>query len=136
MDVRFIASVSVIAPDPVASRALYVDALGLPLTSMGGDYFASEDIAGSKHFGVWPLREAAEACFGTDTWPADRPVPQVSIEFDVDTPDAVATSAAELAERGHILLHPARTQPWGQIVARLQSPEGAIVGISYSPQLH
>jgi catechol 2,3-dioxygenase-like lactoylglutathione lyase family enzyme len=136
MDVRFIASVSVIAPDPAASRALYVDALGLPLKLMGGDYFASEDIAGSKHFGVWPLREAAEACFGTDTWPADRPVPQVSIEFDVDQPDDVATAAAELAERGHILLHPARTQPWGQIVARLQSPEGAIVGISYSPQMH
>ncbi|HEX5115453.1 MAG TPA: VOC family protein [Pseudonocardiaceae bacterium] len=136
MDVRFIASVSVIAPDPAASRALYVDALGLPLKSMGGDYFASEEIPGSKHFGVWPLREAAEACFGTDTWPADRPVPQVSIEFDVDNPDAVAPAAEELAQRGHLLLHPARVEPWGQTVARLQSPEGAIVGVSYSPQLH
>src|ERR1700743_2766821 len=134
MDVRLIASVSVIAPDPAASRALYVDALGLPLKLMGGDYFASEDIAGSKHFGVWPLSEAAEACFGTDTWPADQPVPQVSIESEREPPHAGARAAADLAERGHILLHPARTQPWGQIVARLQSPEGAVVGISYSPQ--
>jgi hypothetical protein len=32
--------------------------------------------------------------------------------------------------------HPARTEPWGQTVARLQSPEGAIVGISYIPMFH
>jgi hypothetical protein len=25
----------------------------------------------------------AEECFGTQRWPAERPVPQVSIEFDV-----------------------------------------------------
>jgi hypothetical protein len=33
-------------------------------------------------------------------------------------------------------LHPAREEPWGQTVARLQSPEGAIIGISYAPSLH
>lgn len=136
MDVRFIASVSVIAPDPAASRKLYMDAIGLPLKPLDGEYFASEEIAGSKHFGVWPLRQAAQACFGTDSWPTDRPVPQVSIEFDVDDPDGVAAAARELEESGHTLLHGARTEPWGQTVARLQSPEGAIVGISYAPQLH
>ena len=31
MEILFVASVSVIAPDPVESRRLYVDALGLPL---------------------------------------------------------------------------------------------------------
>ncbi|HKN97662.1 MAG TPA: hypothetical protein VJX10_11135 [Pseudonocardiaceae bacterium] len=136
MNVRFIASVSVIAPDPAASRKLYMDAIGLPLKPLDGDYFASEEIAGSKHFGVWPLSQAAQACFGTDSWPADRPVPQVSIEFDVDDPDGVAAAARELQEGGHTLLHDARTEPWGQTVARLQSPEGAIVGISYVPQMH
>ena len=136
MNVRFIASVSVIAPDPAASRKLYMDAIGLPLKPLDGDYFASEEIAGSKHFGVWPLSQAAQACFGTDSWPADRPVPQVSIEFDVDDPDGVAAAARELQEGGHTLLHDARTEPWGQTVARLQSPEGAIVGISYAPQMH
>lgn len=136
MDVRFVASVSVVAPDPAVSRKLYVDALGLPLKHMGGEYFASEDIAGSRHFGVWPLSEAAQACFGTASWPADRPVPQVSIEFDLEGPDAVAAAARELQERGHTLLHEARTEPWGQTVARLQSPEGAIVGISYAPHMH
>jgi hypothetical protein len=42
----------------------------------------------------------------------------------------------ELKQAGYALLHPAREEPWGQTVARLQSPEGAIVGISYAPSLH
>ena len=76
MDVQFIASVAVITADPVQSRRLYMDALGLPLQAAeGDDYFHSESIGGSKHFGVWPLTQAAQACFGTDTWPADRPHP-------------------------------------------------------------
>ena len=136
MDVLFITSVSVVTPDPAGSRRLFVDALGLPLERMGGEYFASEHIDGSKHFGVWPLAEAAQACFGTPEWPADRPLPQLSIEFEVADGDAVAAGAAELAERGFPLLHGARAEPWGQTVARLQTPEGVIVGLSYAPSLH
>ena len=35
MKVEFVASVAVVAPDPPASRKLYVDALGLPLEGEG-----------------------------------------------------------------------------------------------------
>jgi catechol 2,3-dioxygenase-like lactoylglutathione lyase family enzyme len=136
VDVQFIASVSVIAPDPAASRHLYLEALGLPLERLDGEYFASERIDGSRHFGVWPLAEAARACFGTDAWPTDRPVPQVSIEFELAGPDAVAEGAAELEVGGFRLLHGVRTEPWGQTVARLQTVEGLIVGLSYAPWLH
>lgn len=136
MEILFVASVSVIAPDPVESRRLYVDALGLPLERLDGEYFASEHIAGSKHFGVWPLTEAAQACFGAEAWPADHPVPQASIEFELADADAVAEGAAELEAAGHRLLHGARTEPWGQTVARLQSPEGLVVGLSFAPWLH
>jgi catechol 2,3-dioxygenase-like lactoylglutathione lyase family enzyme len=136
VDVQFIASVSVIAPDPATSRHLYLEALGLPLERLDGEYFASERIDGSRHFGVWPLTEAARACFGTDAWPTDRPVPQVSIEFELADADAVAAGAAELRAAGHELLHEARTEPWGQTVARLQTVEGLIVGLSYASWLH
>ena len=136
MEILHVASVSVITPDPADSRRLFVDALGLPLERMGGEYFASEHIAGSKHFGVWPLAEAATACFGTREWPTDRPVPQVSIEFEVADGEAVAAGAAELAAAGFPLLHEARLEPWGQTVARLQTPEGMIVGLSYAPSQH
>ena len=136
MEILFVASVSVIAPDPPASRRLYVDALGLPLERLEGEYYASEHVEGSKHFGVWPLAEAATACFGVGTWPAGRPVPQASVEFEVADADAVARGAAELEAAGHALLHGARTEPWGQTVARLQSPEGLVVGLSYTPWMH
>lgn len=136
MNIEFLATVAVIAPDPVSSRNLYVEALGLPLQGEGDGYYHSEQIAGCKSFGIWPLSQAAQACFGTDQRPAGRPVPQVSIEFDVADAAAVDPAARELEQAGHELLHGAREEPWGQTVARLQSPEGAIIGISYAPVLH
>lgn len=135
MDILFIASTAVITQDPAASRKLFVDALGLPLE--GDDYIHSEKIGGSKHFGVWPLTEAAQACFGTPEWPAERhPLPQASVEFEVADPDAVASAAEELRGRGYELLHDARTEPWGQTVARFLTKENVILGISYAPWLH
>lgn len=137
MNIEFLSGVAMIAPDPPASRKLYVDALGLPLeTQADAEYHHSEQIAGCRHFAVWPLSQAAQACFGTPEWPADRPVPQVSVEFDVADAAAVSAAAQELEQAGYELLHPAREEPWGQTVARLQSAEGAIVGISYAPSLH
>ncbi len=137
MHIEFIASMAVITPDPAVSRALYLDALGLPLEAAGGsEYVHSESIAGAKHFGVWPLAEAAQACYGTTDWPAEVPIPQASIEFEVADPAAVAAAAAELRGAGFELLHDAREEPWGQTVARLLSAEGLIVGISFAPQLH
>jgi len=137
MKVEFITSVGVVAPAPPASRKLYVDALGLPLEGEGQDgYYSSEKVPGSKHFGVWPLSQAAQACFGTREWPADRPIPQISLEFEVESAAAVQAAAEELRSKGFSLLHPAREEPWGQTVARLLSIEGSIVGISYAPSLH
>ena len=131
MNIEFLATVTMIAPDPASSRKLYVETLGLPLQGEDDGYHHSEQIAGCKSFGIWPLSQAAKSCFGADQWPAGRPVPQVSIEFDDAA--AVAPAATELEQAGYELLHGPREDPWGQTVARLQSPEGAIVGISYAP---
>lgn len=138
MQIEFIASFAVISADPAKSRELFVDALGLPLEGAGAnaDYLHSESIEGSKHFGVWPLSQAAQACFGTDEWPGDLPVPQASVEFEVASAPAVADAAGELEQRGFDLVHHAREEPWGQTVARLLTGEGVIVGISYAPWMH
>ena len=137
MKIEFLSTIAVIARDPPASRKLYTDTLGLPLEGSGDhEYHHSEQISGCKHFGVWPLSPVAEACFGTARWPVDRPVPQVSIEFDVADAAAVGAAAEELQQAGYELLHAAREEPWGQTVARLQSMEGPIIGISYAPSLH
>jgi catechol 2,3-dioxygenase-like lactoylglutathione lyase family enzyme len=134
VNVQFLSTVAVIAPNPEKSRELFVDALGLPLE--GDDYAHSGRIEGVKHFGVWPLAQAAQACFGTKDWPADRTVPQVSIEFDVESPEAVEAAVQELEARGFQPVHGAREEPWGQTVARLLSPEGAIIGVSFVPSMH
>jgi catechol 2,3-dioxygenase-like lactoylglutathione lyase family enzyme len=137
MDICFIASMAIITRDPLRSRELYVEALRLPLSAEEGeDYFHSEQVEGSKHFGVWPLAQAAQACFGSPEWPAGRPVPQASVEFEVADAAAVQAAAEELRERGFTPLHDAHDEPWGQTVARLQTSEGVIVGISYAPWLH
>jgi catechol 2,3-dioxygenase-like lactoylglutathione lyase family enzyme len=137
MEILFITSFAVVAPDPPTSRRLYVEALGLPLSAGGdGEYWHSEKIDGSKHFGVWPLSQAAEACFGAPSWPAELTIPQASIEFEVKDADAVTAAGEELEDAGFELLHPARQEPWGQTVVRLLSNEGLIVGISYAPSLH
>ena len=62
--------------------------------------------------------------------------PQASIEFEVAGADAVTAAGAELEAAGSELLHTARTEPWGQTVARLLTSDGLIVGISYAPVLH
>jgi catechol 2,3-dioxygenase-like lactoylglutathione lyase family enzyme len=131
MKVLFVAGVAPIVPDLAAARSLYVDGLGLPLSD--DDYPATFALEGVKHFGLWPLAEAAVACFGRREWPSDVPVPQASIEFEVED---VAAAAAELESRGHRLLHGPRTEPWGQTVARLLGPEGLLVGLSYAPWFH
>jgi catechol 2,3-dioxygenase-like lactoylglutathione lyase family enzyme len=131
MNVLFVAGVAPIVPDLDAARALYVEGLGLSLSD--DDYPATFELDGVRHFGLWPLAEAAQACFGTRTWPADVPVPQASIEFEVED---VAAAAAELEAGGHRLLHGARVEPWGQTVARLLGPEGLLVGLSYAPWYH
>jgi hypothetical protein len=60
----------------------------------------------------------------------------MSLEFEVRDADAVGSAAEELRRRGFTLLHDRREEPWGQTVARLQSQEGSIIGISFAPSLH
>lgn len=131
-----VATVAVITAAPAQSRRLFVDTLGLPLEGEGEGYYSSGAIPGCKHFGVWPLTEAAQACFGSPDWPADLVVPQASVEFEVDDPDAVATAGSELRAAGYELVHPPRTEPWGQTVTRLLTRDGLMVGISYIPAFH
>lgn len=127
MKVLFVAGFSPIVTDLAASKGLYIQALGLPLE---GDYPMTERLEGVKHFGLWSLSDAAKSCFGTDEWPPDIPIPQANIEFDVDD---VEMAAEELERRGYKLFHRAKTEPWGQTIARLLSPEGVAIGLSYTP---
>ena len=123
-----------IVRDVAAARAFYHDALGLTFEGGdGGGYAYTQRLEGTKHFGLWPLSEAATACFGTTEWPAEIPIPQASIEFEVTD---VAAAAEELKEKGYRLIHDARTEPWRQLTARLLTREGLLVAVCYTPAFH
>ena len=130
MKVLFVAGFGPIAADVEESRRLYEDALGIAFKVEDGDYRHTEELKGANSFAVWPLAQAAESCFGSNGWPAEIPRPQAWLEFDVDD---VETATRELEGRGYRLLVNNRTEPWGQVVSRLLSPEGLLVGLTMTP---
>jgi len=130
MQILFVSGFGPIVPDLDESKQLYQDVLGLPLE--GDDYLSSNKIEGVKEFALWPLWQAAESCFGTREWPDNLPTPQAWLEFDVEDVEA---ATKELEAQGYSLLVAARTEPWGQTVTRLQSPEGLLVGVAHTPWL-
>jgi catechol 2,3-dioxygenase-like lactoylglutathione lyase family enzyme len=134
MKVLFAAGFAPIVSDLDASVAFYERTLGIPFRrdADNPDYVATNDLDGLKHLGLWKLSDAAEACFGTKEWPSDVPVPQGTIEFDVDDVDA---AAAELQAAGYALLHDPVTMPWGQRIVHVMSPERLLVGLTYTPWL-
>jgi hypothetical protein len=131
LKVLFVAGFGPVSPDPKASRALYLETLGLPIEPMpdNPDYLHG-GMNGVKHFAVWPLAQAAQSCFGADAWPASVPAPNSWIEFDVED---VGTASEALKARGYELLVDNRKEPWGQTVTRLLSPEGVLVGVTFTP---
>jgi predicted enzyme related to lactoylglutathione lyase len=129
MKILFVAGFGPITQDPQPSVAFYRHILGITF-EQDGDYAHTEALAGVKSFAVWPLSQAAESCFGTPTWPDDLVVPQAWLEFDVDDVEA---ASKELTEKGYKPLVSCRKEPWGQIVSRLLTPEGLLLGLTYTP---
>jgi catechol 2,3-dioxygenase-like lactoylglutathione lyase family enzyme len=132
LKVLFVAGFGPIVRDPATSKGFYVDVLGLPLTPMPHDdsYYHGESLDGVRHFALWPLKSAAQSCFDTDSWPNTVPEPHSWLEFDVED---VATATEVLTKQGYQLLVKARQEPWGQTVTRLLSPEGILIGITFTP---
>ncbi|HET9783133.1 MAG TPA: VOC family protein [Candidatus Dormibacteraeota bacterium] len=130
MKVLFIAGFGPIAEDVEKSRDLYEDALDIAFKIEDVDYRHTEELKGANSFAVWPLYQAAQSCFGSREWPADIPRPQAWLEFDVDD---VGAASREIESRGYKLLVSNRTEPWGQVVSRLISPEGLLVGLTMTP---
>ena len=136
MQVQFIAGFGPIVRDVDVSRAFWRGSLGIALEEAAPNYWTNDALDGAKAFALWPLSQAAESCFGTATWPEDLAVPQAWLEFDVDSAQAVSDAVAELEAAGQRVLRGAQTEPWGQTTARLLSPEGLLIGITYTPWMH
>jgi catechol 2,3-dioxygenase-like lactoylglutathione lyase family enzyme len=135
VNVLFVSGFGPLVKNPDISRRFYADAIGLPLEPHAAGvagYYHTEKLQGVKHFALWPLADAAKSCFGKNVWPENLPEPHSWMEFDVED---VAQAAAALQEKGYKLLVETRTEPWGQIVCRLLSPEGILIGLVITPWL-
>ena len=136
MKASFVAGFGPMTRDTVTSRGFWGDALGIELRELSEDYFVSDKLDGVKHFGIWPLSQAADTIFGTTEWPDDVPAPTAWMEIDVASPDDVAPAIAELQAAGHRVLRDAHLEPWGQTTSQLLSPEGLLLGVTYTPWMH
>ena len=130
--VLFIAGFGPVVHDSGESRKLYRDVLGIAFKEETDGYLHTEAAVGAKSFALWPLSQAAKSCFGKDSWPADIAAPQAWLEFDVDNVEK-ATGALDSA--GYRMLVKNKKEPWGQIVSRFISPEGLLVGVTFTPSM-
>jgi len=132
LKVLFIAGFGPIVHNKAESRELYRDVLGISFKEESDGYLHSEAVSGAKSFALWPLSQAAHSCFGKDSWPKDIPAPQAWLELNVES---VEEATAILETRGYQMLVKNKKEPWGQIVSRFISPEGLLLGITFTPSL-
>jgi hypothetical protein len=131
-EVLFIAGFGPIDRDIAESRKLYADSLGISFKEDAGGYLYTGALEGAKHFALWPLSQAAQSCFGSDSWPDNIRVPQAWLEFEVEN---VEKATAGLESRGYRMLIKNKKEPWGQVVSRLISPEGLLVGVTFTASM-
>jgi catechol 2,3-dioxygenase-like lactoylglutathione lyase family enzyme len=136
MKIAFIAGFGPIIGDADAAHGFWHHGLGIELEEAAPGYFTNDSLEGVNAFALWPLTQAAESTFGSADWPSDLPTPQAWIELDVESPEAVGAAVAEMSAGGHRVLREAHEEPWGQTTARLLSPEGLLVGITFTPWMH
>ena len=136
MEISFVAGFGPITRDPAQARAFWEDGLGIAFEERAPGYLTNDSLDGVKAFALWPLSQAAESTFGTSQWPDDLPTPQAWLELDLASVEAVVAGVVELTAKGHRLLRDTTEEPWGQTTARLLSPEGLLVGVTYTPWMH
>jgi len=137
--VLFVAGFGPIVRDRVAGGNLYGETLNISFKKEQGGYLHTEALKAVRTFALWPLDQAAQSCFGKDSWPGNTPVPQANtpvpqawLEFDVED---VEGATAELESRGYRLLIKNKKAPWGQTVTRFLSPEGLLLELTITPSM-
>lgn len=136
MKPAFVAGFGPIVGDVQASHQFWGENLGLELKEAAPQYYTNDSLDGVKAFALWPLSQAAESTFGTDAWPDDISAPQAWLELDVETAAEVGAAVEELQAAGYRVLRGAQEEPWGQTTSRVLSPEGLLIGVTYTPWMH
>jgi catechol 2,3-dioxygenase-like lactoylglutathione lyase family enzyme len=127
--IRHVASIAEIVEDVGEAVRFYRDVLGLPVEHEPGSDYATVDVGGVLHFGLWSREAAAESVFGSREAAGRIPL-GFSVGFEVDE---VRAAEQRLTSAGAPPVQARRTEPWGQITARLLSPSGALAEVAETP---
>lgn len=127
--VRHIAGIAEIVEDIEAAVRFYRDVLGLEVRREADAPYATVEVPGVLHFGIWARAAAAQSAFG-DAKHARRIPLGFTVGFEVDD---VNVACQALHERNREVLQWPRAEPWGQVTARFLSANGSLLEVSKTP---
>jgi catechol 2,3-dioxygenase-like lactoylglutathione lyase family enzyme len=127
--IRHVAGVGEIVEDVDAAVNFYRDVLGPEVEYDGGGGYATVNVPGVLHYGIWARRAAAESVYG-DPDAAERIPLGFSVGFEVDD---IAAAESTIGERGWMIVQKRHTEGWGQVTARFLMPGGALGEVSETP---
>jgi catechol 2,3-dioxygenase-like lactoylglutathione lyase family enzyme len=127
--IRHIAGIAEIVEDVEAAVNFYRNVLGLPVDYETGAAYATVEVNGILHFGIWSRSAAAESVFG-DPAATERIPLGFTLGLEVN---AVQPASEQIAQQGWPLAQPPRTEPWGQTTSRFFATSGALCEVSETP---
>jgi catechol 2,3-dioxygenase-like lactoylglutathione lyase family enzyme len=108
--------------EDVEAAAEFYRGLGLDVKVENG--YGVVELPGTLHFGLWNRADAAESTYGSRDR-ADTIKLGFALGIEVDSVDEAITTVPAVGE--------AKTEPWGQRVARFSTPSGTIIEFSETP---
>ena len=127
--IRHVASIAEIVDDVDAAVRFYRQVLGFEVNHQPNSGYATIEIPGILHFGIWGRVNAAEMAYGDREMAEQIPL-GFSVGFEVDD---VEESIQQAEASGWRNLQGRKVEPWGQITSRFLSPSGALCEFSELP---
>ena len=128
--IRHISGIAEIVDDIGDAVEFYQEVLGFNVDYEPGSGYATIEIPGILHFGIWDRESAAEMTYGDRNRMDDISL-GFSIGFEVD---AVKESIEKAEAKGWPVLQGSKVEPWGQVTGRFNSPSGALCEFSEMPR--
>ncbi len=127
--IRHISGIAEIVKNIDAAVGFYRNTLGITVEHESGTGYATIEIPGILHFGVWSREQAAHNIFGESADPTKIPL-GFTIGFEVDVVEADTRVAGE---KGLTFIQTPKEESWGQVTSRYFSPSGALCELSETP---
>lgn len=127
--VRHFAGLAEIVEDVETAVHFYRDVIGATVHHKPGESYATIDLPGILHYGIWSRQAAALSLYGSAD-EADNVPLGIILSFEVDS---VEQESQRLEGDGITLLQKPQKEQWGQITARLLTTSRTLVELVETP---